>query len=391
MPSDAPVARRSLIFWTATGLIAIDTLLFTMVVPALPAFADRFGFGPSVAALIFAAFPLGQLVAALAAATLVERLGRRPVMIMAAAMLAVATLAFALATGIEMLALARLAQGVAAGFVWTAGIAAISDSFPINELGLRIGLAETAGGAFGLLGPVVGGALVDAFGTETTFTLAAALPALALIPVLLMPETRRGPAEAPPLLPALRRLSAEPKARVAFAALGCVAAVLALVEPLLPLDLDDRLGLSSLAIGLVFGAGLLAYFALVPVAGRWSDRRGRRLPLIIGGILIAAGLPFLAMGTAVTVAVAFAVVGAGMAALGTPSGPLMVEAVDEAGMTGRYGLSAATLTIVFALGYSLGPLLGAAASAVMPFQATVLAAAAAALVLTLWVARALPR
>jgi MFS family permease len=167
--------------------------------------------------------------------------------------------------------------------------------------------------------------------------------------------------------------------------------VLALVEPLLPLDLDDRLGLSSLAIGLVFGAGLLAYFALVPAAGRWSDRRGRRLPLILGGILIAAGLPFMAMGTAVTVAVAFAVVGAGMAALGTPSGPLMVEAVDEAGMAGRYGLSAAMLTVVFALGYALGPLLGAAASAVMSFQATVILAAAATLVLTAWLSRALPR
>lgn len=391
MTSTAPVPRRSLIFWTATGLIAIDTVLFTMVVPALPEFADRFGFGESVAALIFATFPLGQLLAALAAAGLVERLGRRPVMMIAAAMLAVATLAFSLATGTELLALARFAQGVAAGLVWTAGIAAISDSFPIDELGFRIGLAETAGGALGLLGPVIGGALVDAFGTDATFALAAVLPALGLIPVLFMPETRRGPADAPALLPALRRLSAEPKARVAFASLGGVAAVLALVEPLLPLDLDDRLGLSSLAIGLVFGAGLLAYFALVPVAGRWSDRRGRRLPLILGGILIAAGLPFLAMGTAVTVALAFAVVGAGMAALGTPSGPLMVEAVDEAGMAGRYGLSAAMLTVVFALGYALGPLLGAAASAVMSFQATVLLAAGAALVLTAWVARALPR
>ena len=41
-------------------------------------------------------------------------------------LLAVATLAFSLASGIELLALARLAQGVAAGLVWTAGIAAIS-------------------------------------------------------------------------------------------------------------------------------------------------------------------------------------------------------------------------------------------------------------------------
>ena len=390
MTAPSPHPRRGLVFWTATGLIGIDTVLFTMVVPALPEFADRFGFSASVAALIFAAFPLGQLGSALVAAGLVERLGRRPVMMLAAAMLAVATLAFSLATGTELLALARLMQGVAAGLVWTAGIAAISDIYPSDELGFRIGLAETAGGALGLLGPVVGGALIDTVGTDATFALAAVLPALAMIPVFLIPETRSGPADRSPLWPALRRLAAEPRARLAFGSLGGLAAVLALVEPLLPLDLDRRLGLSSLAIGLVFGAGLLVYFVVVPLAGRWSDRRGRRLPLLVGGVLIAAGLPFLAVGPAVTVAIAFAVVGAGMAALGAPSGALMVEAVDDAGMTGRYGLSSASLTVVFSLGYTLGPLLGALASAALPFAATVGIAAAAILALSVWLYRTFP-
>jgi MFS family permease len=372
-------------------LIGVETVLFTMVVPALPEFADRFGFGAPVAALIFAAFPVGMLGAALVAAGLVERLGRRPVMILAAVMLAVATLAFSFAGGVEALAAARLAQGVAAGLVWTAGIAAISDIFPVEELGFRIGLAETAGGAVGLLGPFVGGTLIDVLGTDATFRLATILPGIALVPVLLIPETRAGPADAPPLVAALRRLVAEPKARVAFASLGGVAVILSLVEPLLPLDLAGRLDLSSFGIGLVFGTGLMAYFVLVPVAGRWSDRRGRRAPLVVGGVLIAAGLPFLATGPAVGVAIAFAVVGAGMAALGTPSGPLMVEAVNDAGMGGRYGLSAAMLTVVFAIGYAGGPLIGAAASALMPFGATVAIAAVAALVLAAWLGRALPR
>lgn len=391
LPATGRHPRRALVFWTATGLIGVETVLFTMVAPALPQFADRFGFGAPVAALIFAAFPVGMLGAALVAAGLVERLGRRPVMILAAVMLAVATLAFSVAGGVEPLAAARLTQGIAAGLVWTAGIAAISDIFPVDQLGFRIGLAETAGGAVGLLGPFVGGTLIDAVGTDATFGLATILPALALVPVLLIPETRAGSADAPPLVPALRRLAAEPKARVAFASLGGVAAVLSLVEPLLPLDLADRLDLSSLGIGLVFGTGLVAYFVMVPVAGRWSDRRGRGAPLLMGGVLMAVGLPFLAAGPAAAVAVAFAVVGVGMAALGAPSGPLLVEAVDDAGMGGRYGLSSAMLTVVFAIGYSAGPLLGAAASALIPFQATVAIAAGATLVLAVWLSRALPR
>ncbi len=388
-PVDIP--RRALIFWTATLLIGVDTVLFTMVVPALPEFADRYDFSASVAALMFALFPVGQLLAALLAAGWVERIGRRPVMMIAAVMLVAATLGFSLANGLELLALARFMQGVAAGLVWTAGLAAIADVYPVDQLGFRLGLAETAGGAMGLLGPIIGGALIVVVGLDETFALAAILPALALIPVVLIPETRRGPGVRRPLLPALRDLLAVPKARVAFWALAGVAAVLALVEPLLPLDLADRLDLSSLGIGLVFGAGLLSYFALVPVGGWWSDTRGRRAPLVVGGILMAAGLPFCAFGPAISVAVAFAVVGAGMAAMGAPTGPLMVEAVNEAGMEGQYGLSSAMLTVVFAVGYVVGPLLGAAASALLPFPATMIIAAAAIAVVAAWVARTLPR
>ncbi len=391
MSSPPDIPRRTLVFWTVTLLIGVDTVLFSMVAPALPDFADRYDFSASVAALIFAAFPVGQLLAALVAAGWVERWGRRPVMMIAAVVLLAATLGFAAATGPELLALARFMQGTAAGLVWTAGLAAISDVYPVNQLGFRLGLAETAGGAMGLLGPILGGGLIVLVGLDATFALAAILPALAMIPVFAIPETRSGPGSAQRLAPALRSLVRVPKARVAFWALAGVAAVLALVEPLLPLDLADRLDLSSLGIGIVFGVGLISYFALVPVGGRWSDRRGRRAPLVVGGALMAVGLPFIAVGPAAAVAIAFAVVGAGMAAMSAPTGPLMVEAVNEAGMAGQYGLSAAMLTVVFAVGYAVGPLLGAGASAVMPFLATMILAAIGIALVAAWVARTLPR
>ena len=105
---------------------------------------------------------------------------------------------------------------------------------------------------------------------------------------------------------------------------------------------------------------------------------------------MAAGLPLMAVGPPVVVALAFAAVGAGMACMGAPSGPLLVEAVDEAGMAGRYGLSSAVMTVVFALGYALGPLLGAGSSAVLPFGATMAIAAVLVVLVAVWVARALP-
>jgi MFS family permease len=364
------------VFWVATGLIAVETTLFTLVVPALPVFAERYSLSDSEAALIFAAFPVAQLAGAFGSARPVERHGRRPAILLAGVLLLLATLAFALVSDPLPLAAARAIQGVAAGLAWTAGIAAISDVYPNEELGFRIGLAETAGGGAGLLGPLIGGILISSIGTGPTFALACALPATLLAVSLAAPETA-GAARPPPKLgDALRRLARQPAARAGAAALAGTAAVFALLEPLLPLDLVARHDSSPAQVGFVFGAGLLAFFLTAPLAGRWSDRHGRRPPFLVGGAL-ALTMPLTAVGSPLVVALAFATVGAALAIMASPCGPLLTGAVDDAGMAGMYGLSAAVLTIIFAAGYSIGPLAGAAASAVAPFWAITSVAAVA--------------
>ncbi len=372
-PSAHP--RRTIVFWMATALIAVDTLLFTMVVPALPEFAERDGLSDAQAALIFAAFPIAQLLTALATAGLVERLGRRPLIIAATVLLTLATLLFAVTEGGAMLTVARGAQGVAAGAAWTAGIAAISDVFPTRDLGLRIGLAQTAGGGFGLLGPIVGGVLIDLVGTDATFLMAAALPALLVVPALLVPETRRPGAVPTPVFVGIRAVMSRRRARAAAGALAAVSGALALIEPLVPLDLEDRLGLSASAIGVVFAASLLGNMVAAPLAGRWSDRSGRVAPVAVGGAVLAASLPLLAIGPAVWVTCALFVMGLGFGTMGASSGPVLTEAVDEAGLAGNYGLSAAILTVVYSAGYAVGPLVGAAAAATMPFLGAMIAGA----------------
>ncbi|HMM48316.1 MAG TPA: MFS transporter, partial [Miltoncostaeaceae bacterium] len=284
------------------------------------------------------------------------------------------------------------AQGAAAGLVWTAGMACIADVYPRDQLGLRMGLAETAGGATGLLGPVLGGLLIEIFGVEEAFLFIAIIPAVAIVPALFMPETRHADTQPPPpLTRSLAILMRVPRAWVAAVSLGLFAAALALLEPLLPLDLADRLGLGSLAVGMVFGAGLAAYYLAMPFAGRWSDRHGRRAPLVVGALIMAASLPFVSVGPAWLVAAAFAVAGVGMACVSAPSGPLMVEAVDETELAGNYGVSGAVLTALFAIGYAIGPLMGAGASLVLPFPATMTIAAGLALIAGIWTARLLPR
>ncbi|MCC6832667.1 MAG: MFS transporter [Thermoleophilia bacterium] len=376
MPPDV-LRAEARVFRVVAAIIFLDNVLFTLVVPALPRFADRYGLSDSVAAAIFLAFPLAQLVTSPFAGRATDRLGRRPVMVSSMVLMLVATVAFAAADGVATLTVARALQGVAGCLTWTAGLAALSDTVPQERLGYRMALAETLGGGAGLLGPVVGGPAIDAFGTGWTFLAAAALPLVLLPMVVALPETRRPGTITPPLLPALRALARQPAARGGALGLAALAAVLALLEPLVPLDLDDRFGMSSTGVGLVFAAWFLAFFAVSPLAGRWSDRHGRRRPLLVGGVTAAAVLPLVPVAPGpVTTALALAVLGTALAVMAAPTGPLLTDAVDRAGMGGSYGLSSSVMTLVFALGYTVGPAMAAAARAVTSF--TVIAVVAAA-------------
>ena len=367
------------VFLTVTLLIAGDSALFTLVIPALPIFADRYGLSDAAVVLIFGVFPLAQLLTTIPLTGALDRIGRRPTMIAGATALLISTAGFAFADSVPLLVLTRAVQGSAAALVWTAGLAAISDVYPQSELGFRMGLAETVGGGIGLIGPVAGGALIEVVGTKEAFAIATVVPLALLAMVLRVPETARPSGTAPRLGEAFRRIASRPEAKAGIVALVAFAGMLAVVDSLLPLDLDERLDASTATIGIVFGVGFAGLVVVAPLAGAWSDRHGRRPALIVGALVSAAALPFIAIGPVWVVAIGFFVLGCGLATLAAPSAPLIVLAADRSGMEGMYGVSSGIINLVFAAGYALGPLLGAASALALPL--VVVSAAAAVLVL----------
>jgi len=373
---DAPHPARTRVFTLATAAIAVDTLMFSAIVPALPVYQREMGLSDTQVALLFAAFPIAQLVVALLLPRWVDRAGRRRAMALGAVLLALSGVAFAFTTEPLMLAIARAVQGGAAALTWTGALAAVSDVYPSIQLGFRLGLAETAGGGVGLLGPLASGILIDSVGVRDTFLILSVVPLVLAGSVLLVPETARPSSRVPSVLAGLRTVARSPGARAGGLALVLLAVVEAMLEPLLPLDLADRLGLSSTGIGLVLALGTATLFLGSPLGGWWSDRAGRRPPLIVGGIITAAALPFVAMGPAWWVTLAFAICLAGAAVLAAPAGPLFTEAVDDMGHAGSYGLSAAAMVVVYSAGYTLGPLIGGGLHLVLSFQGVTIAVAA---------------
>lgn len=388
-PSVVTEAAGRRVLVASIAVVSADGLLFSLIAPAVPRLADRFDLSATEVAFIFAAFPAAMVATALVGGRFVDRMGRRRAMFVGGLLLVVATLAFPLAQDAWGLLIARALQGAGGGFAWTAALAAVAAASPPDRRGGRMAALESAAGGSGLVGPVIGGVAFDAVGVLWTFVGAAVVAALALVPVARSREVGERSmriADRTALLAVLRR----PVALAASVATLVAGAALALLEPLLPLDLDDRLGLASTGIGIVFAAGSAAYLVSAPIMGRVSDRRGSRLPVVGGLVLAGIAFPFLGFGPAWFVAAAFVVLGVGLGSAMGPTGALVSRGVDEAGLEGAYALGGALIVLLFAVGYLLGPVTGGIASLGLPFVAITGLAGAGTLAGALVCARYLP-
>lgn len=165
----------------ALGMAAFLTNFdVTAVIVALPTIAHELKLGIADYAWVMDAYSLAFTGALLVAGALSDRYGRRKAMLLGNLAFAVASLTCGLAWDGLSLSLARAAQGVAAAFVVTGGIALIATTYPQAEartrafswLGVMSGIAMA-------LGPTLGGIISSWLGWRWIFL--ANIPACALV------------------------------------------------------------------------------------------------------------------------------------------------------------------------------------------------------------------
>jgi EmrB/QacA subfamily drug resistance transporter len=133
----------------------------------------------------------------LTAGSLADLLGRRRVFVTGLALFAAASFLCGLATTPLFLNLARGAQGVGGAIMFATSLALLAQEFHGKERGTAFGIwGATIGGAVAI-GPLVGGALTDAFGWEWIFfvnvpiAIVAIVATLRFVPESSDPEGRR--------------------------------------------------------------------------------------------------------------------------------------------------------------------------------------------------------
>src|SRR6476661_8986454 len=165
----------------ASCMTALDTLVVATALTTI-----RLDLGASVEQLEWTvnAYNLSFAVLLLTAAALGDRFGRRRLFAAGILGFVAASAASALAPSVEALIAARAAQGLAAAFVMTLGLALVSAAFPPERRGSALGLYFAVTGLAVASGPLVGGAVVQGLSWEWIFWINVPL-GLVLVPLVL--------------------------------------------------------------------------------------------------------------------------------------------------------------------------------------------------------------
>ncbi|HET8632295.1 MAG TPA: MFS transporter [Thermomicrobiales bacterium] len=299
-PTKLPGGAMLLPVYVPTALLAFGQ---GVLVPTLPVYALSLHASFGLVSLIVAAAGIGTFSADVPTGFLLGRLGRRPVMLLGAALVAASTLGIGLVPHIPALVALRLVAGVGTAMWGLSRHAYITDVTVPAQRGRAISVFGGINRAGNLAAPALGGVVAQAFGLDSPFFLAGGLAALtAFVALLVVPETMQKGAGAPGhrmrwglvakmLRTNWRDVSAAGVAQV-FGQM-----IRAGRQLLIPLFGKSALGLDVAAIGTIISIGAAFDVAMFVPAGITMDRFGRKVATVPSFAIMAVGMALMSFAT----------------------------------------------------------------------------------------------
>jgi MFS family permease len=346
---------RRAILTIAIASIALETALLGMVAPLLPEIELRTGAGDEALGLALAAYAIPILLISIPVGRLADRLGRRPLLLGGLLLTGLGSVLIAISGALPPLLLGRAVQGVGATLSWVAALALVSDLARPGRKGEALGFAFAANSLGAVGGPGLGGIVGGTVSFEAPFFLVAGIALVTFAAGFAVLPHAAAPAAAASKRPGTVRLLLRPAALVPAMGTATGATVLGLIDFVVPLDLDRRLGTTATVIGIIFAAIALIDAAASPPAGKAGDRLGRRPVALAGALTMAAsGVLLATLGGLAGACVALGILAVGLSMIFAASAPWLDEAFGEL----NRGLAYGGLNLIFALGYTIGPLAG---------------------------------
>jgi MFS family permease len=192
MNPSSPGGTGAAVSWRALLSTYLPALILStgvgIALPAIPALANSFHVSFGVASGVITLFLIGSLCGTIPAGWLVDRFGRRPVLIAGPLIIAAAALGIAQTSSFTVLLALRFVSGFAQQMWLVSRLAAISHGAAANQRGRQISWMYGMDNIGRLVGPLLGGFLAANLGIRSPFIAYALLALVALIPTTLFSE-----------------------------------------------------------------------------------------------------------------------------------------------------------------------------------------------------------
>lgn len=266
---------------------------FMIIMPLGPQLMAIFDMSALDLGLLISSYSMAAAMASLIAALVVDRFGRRKLLIVTYPLFALATLACALAGNFQTLLLARIVAGLFGGLIAVLVQTIVADVVPDCRRGRAMGIIMAAFSVATVAGVPLALWLANGKGWQAPFVL---LTIIILLVLLLawrvIPELKEHlNAGSVPVLGAFQKLVFNKRYWLAFAFTLSMIFTGFVVIPFITAYLQGNLGVSQSHIPTIYFIGGLATLISAPILGKLSDRYGK--VIVFQALAVFAIVPLL--------------------------------------------------------------------------------------------------
>jgi len=324
--------------------------------PIIPLYSASLGASYIQIGIVGTAYGLVYAIGAIPLGRLSDKLGRKAIMLLGAALCTFAAASYSIATTVNHIILIRAIEGLAWAAFWPSMEALTTDVSHVSAVGRTMGLSTASYGAGFALGSLLAGMLAVFFSYRYTFLFYLASSILAAVLVLAtihkpkMTDHQLSPSKTTSRSSGLRH-----RANVLADLISMVySMVLMTILTLLPVYAES-LGIEVLSIGVLMMMLWVARITGFLNAGRISDKIDRKLVLTPSLAGLAVGSFLLAVSEAWwTLVLAVIVIGLGLGALF----PVSIALISDYVPSSQRGVAMGMFETAAAVGMMIGPAVG---------------------------------
>lgn len=352
------IARRDLIVVAAAGTIVIMGLGF--IIPLFPIYVTQKGANNLQLGLIISGFTISQFLVQPFFGGLSDRFGRKPFMLGGMVSYGLVAFLYIFADSLVQVFLVRLLHGVAAGMIWPALAAFVIDQSPIEKRGEIIGILSAVEMLGFAIGPFLGGVLYGWGGMDFPFWGCSLLACSSAL--MIWSFIQENNLFAPQNFLSWKERYGFSSLRIADVRLLCLigfaeAFVWGTIITVLPV-MATNLGILPERIGWLFTSYFLVFIILQRPVGKWSDRQGRKKPILWGIVIYTIAVILLSLGGSLLyLLLVLALAGAGLG-IYSPSARVAIADLSSAEVRGaNMGIFFTTRMVGFFLGPNVAGLI----------------------------------